>query len=83
MLFRVLFTVGFAFLASRASDEGKQTEVTIYVILAILFQPLLKIPLGRTIWNIIDVMVAVGLISTILKGLINKKELPNHTSNVE
>lgn len=34
----------------------------IYLFLAILFQPFMKIPLGRTIWNIVDVVVAIWLI---------------------
>jgi hypothetical protein len=30
--------------------------------MAVLFQPLFKIALGRTLWNIVDVIAAVGLI---------------------
>lgn len=37
----------------------------VYVGLAILFQPLLKIALGRELWNIVDVIVGIGLIGTI------------------
>lgn len=65
MLLRVIFTVGFVVLAIRADENKRQTEVFIYVALAILFQPLLKIPLGRNIWNIVDVIVAVGLMMDI------------------
>lgn len=32
------------------------------VAIALLFQPFLKIPLGRTLWNVIDLAVAVSLI---------------------
>ena len=35
--------------------------------LAILFQPLIKIALGRTIWNIVDVIVAGFLIMLVIK----------------
>jgi len=31
-------------------------------VLAILFQPLLKIALGREGWNVVDVIVGVGLL---------------------
>ena len=31
--------------------------------LALLFQPLVKFSLGRTIWNIVDVLVALALIA--------------------
>ena len=34
----------------------------ILVILILLFQPFLKVSLGRTIWNIVDVGVAIWLI---------------------
>lgn len=37
----------------------------VYVGLAILFQPLIKISLGRELWNIVDVIVGVGLIVSI------------------
>jgi len=40
----------------------------IYIALAILFQPLLKISLSRDLWNILDVIVGIGLlISTTIK----------------
>ncbi len=58
--------VGFAILAYQASEKENKTEMMIYIGLAILFQPLIKIPLGRTIWNIVDVIVGVGLIIGLL-----------------
>ena len=65
----------FAFLAYTANAEGKQTEVIIFVILALLFQPFFKIALGRELWNIVDIIVAIGLIgSTFVKS-------KNHQSN--
>lgn len=70
MLLRLIFTIGFAVLAIRADVDKKQIEVFIYVALAILFQPLLKIPLGRTIWNIVDVIVAVGLVMDIARSFV-------------
>nr|WP_294896762.1 DUF6804 family protein [uncultured Pedobacter sp.] len=66
-LFRVIFTIGFIMLAMKANDNKQQTELTIYIILAVLFQPLLRIPLGRTIWNILDVIVAIGLVVSLFK----------------
>lgn len=64
-LVRFLALVGFGVLAYEAYKEGKQTEVIIFIALAILFQPLFKIALGRVMWNIVDVIVAVGLIISI------------------
>jgi hypothetical protein len=57
--------VGFAILAYQAKEQGRQTEMIIYGILALLFQPFFKIALGREIWNIVDVIVGVGLIVSI------------------
>jgi len=40
-------------------------DIEIFVALAVLFQPLAKISLGRQIWNFVDVVLAVGLIGSI------------------
>ena len=57
--------LGFGILAFQA-NENKQKEMTIVFIgLALLFQPFLKIALGRQIWNIVDVVVSIFLIITI------------------
>lgn len=60
--------IGFAILAYQANTQNKQTEMVIYGVLALLFQPFFKIALGRTIWNVVDVIVAIGL----LLSLFNK-----------
>ncbi len=57
--------VGFAILAYQASEKENKTEMIIYIGLAILFQPLIKIALGRTIWNIVDVIVGFGLLLSV------------------
>ncbi len=54
--------VGFGYLAFKANEQGYKNETFIYLVLAILFQPFIKIALGRTIWNIMDVVVGIGLI---------------------
>jgi hypothetical protein len=36
------------------------------MVLAILFQPFEKIALGREIWNVLDVIVGIGLLLTAL-----------------
>ncbi len=68
-LVRFLALVGFGVLAYQSYLQKKEKEVIIYVVLAVLFQPIQKIAFGRAIWNIIDVVVAIGL--TI--SLFNKK----------
>jgi len=57
--------IGFAILAYQAYKLDSQIEIIIYVGLAILFQPFFKIALGRELWNIVDVIVGLGLILSI------------------
>ena len=54
--------VGFAILAYQANEQGRQIEMIIYGGLALLFQPFFKIALGREMWNIVDVVVGIGLL---------------------
>ena len=42
-----------------------KNEVFIYIGLVILFQPFVKIALGRSLWNIVDLVVGVGLLFSI------------------
>ena len=43
----------------------------IYGALALLFQPFFKIALGRELWNIVDVIVGIGLIISLF---VDKKK---------
>ncbi|MCZ4319203.1 hypothetical protein O4H26_09385 [Aequorivita viscosa] len=74
-LVRFLAFIGFGYLAYRAKHENNNTAVIIYSALALLFQPFFKIALGRDLWNIVDVVVAIGLIIT----LFPKKSTPPRT----
>lgn len=64
-LVRFMALVGFTILAYKVNEQGQKVEAIIYVCLAILFQPLIKIALGREIWNVVDVAVGIGLIVSI------------------
>jgi hypothetical protein len=57
--------IGFAILANQAYKKGRQKEIIIYAGLALLFQPFFKISVGREMWNIVDVVVGVGLLISI------------------
>ena len=57
--------IGFAILAYQAYQEGRQTEMIIYGGLVLLFQPFFKISLGRQMWNVVDVVVGIGLLISI------------------
>lgn len=54
--------MGFSLLAFKAHENGRQTEMIVYICLALLFQPFIKVALGRQIWNIVDVIVGAGLL---------------------
>ena len=64
-LVRFLALLGFAVLAYKSYERKENGMAIIYGGLAILFQPLIKISLGSEIWNIVDVIVGLGLIVTI------------------
>lgn len=68
---RFIALVGFAVLAYQANEQDKQTEMIIYGSLALLFQPFIKVSLGRELWNVVDVIVAIGLLASIF--YTNKK----------
>ncbi len=70
-LVRFIALVSFSLLAYQANQQSRSTERFIYGALALLFQPFFKIALGRELWNIVDVVVGVGLLVSLAK--INKK----------
>jgi hypothetical protein len=62
---RFIALIGFGILAYKANEANKNTEMIIYGGLALLFQPFFKIALGREMWNIVDVIVGIGLIGSL------------------
>lgn len=67
-LVRFINFVGFGYLAFEANKKKDEKMMFAFIALAILFQPFLKIALGRTIWNIVDIVVAGFLIISVLKN---------------
>jgi hypothetical protein len=61
-LVRFVATIVFSYLAFTANKENLKNEVFIYIALTLLFQPFLKISLGRMIWNVVGAVVSIGLI---------------------
>ena len=64
-LVRFIAVVGFAILAYFEYERKNIPMVIVFVGLMVLFQPLATIPLGRQVWNVVDVVVAVGLAVTV------------------
>lgn len=73
MLVRFFATVMFGLMAYRYHQEKKENLMITFGALAVLFQPLIKIPLGRTVWNVVDVVIAVVLIIQLLREYGIKK----------
>lgn len=61
-LVRFLATLAFGVMAYRFYRDRKEVLTYTFGVLALLFQPFYKIALGRTIWNVVDLVVAIGLI---------------------
>ena len=61
-LVRVLATVVFGIYAYRCYVVKKEGLTLVFATLALLFQPFAKVGFNRVTWNIIDVIVAIGLI---------------------
>jgi len=56
----------FAMMAYNYWEKNKNLSI-VFVGLALLFQPFMKVALGRTIWNVVDVLVAISLIFIVMK----------------
>jgi hypothetical protein len=65
-LVRFVALIGFIVLAYQSIQGSRKVEFIIYGSLAVLFQPLVKIALGRQIWNIVDIVVGLGLLLSIV-----------------
>ena len=62
MLIRIVAAILFVFFAGQYYAAKKEELAITFGILAFLFQPLVKISLGREVWNIVDVAVAILLL---------------------
>jgi multisubunit Na+/H+ antiporter MnhB subunit len=64
---RFISMFGFVYLAYTYNEVNKKNEAIVYIGLAILFQPFIKIALGRTIWNVVDFLVGISLILSLFQ----------------
>lgn len=56
--------VGFVYLAYKAQSQANTDLAIAYGGLAVLFQPLVKIQLGRQLWNTVDVVLGILLLAS-------------------
>ena len=61
-LIRFVAMVSFIYFSYDYFKDKQDKLGFAFAALALLFQPFLKITLGRAIWNIVDVMVAIWLV---------------------
>ena len=54
--------VVFAVMAYQYYVKKQELWAVVFGALALLFQPFFKVALGRTMWNIVDVVVAIILL---------------------
>lgn len=66
-LVRFVAMVVFGVMAYKYYEEKKNELAITFGMLALLFQPFVKVALGRTMWNVVDVAVAIGLIALFYK----------------
>ena len=57
--------IGFPILAYYEYERKNIPMAIVYIGLVLLFQPIDNVSLGRQVWNIVDVIVAAGLVITI------------------
>ena len=72
-LVRIVAMVAFAIMAYQYYEKENVPMAITFGGLALLFQPIVKVALGRTLWNIVDVIVAVVLIVLAFSEFRKKK----------
>ncbi len=72
-LVRFASAFAFAYLSYDYFKSKKDGLGFVFAALALLFQPFFKFALGRTIWNIVDVIVAVGLLYLLISTFKRKR----------
>lgn len=62
---RVVALIVFAILAYSAYENKQMQLMILYIGLGVMFQPFIKIALGREMWNVVDVIVGIGLLASL------------------
>lgn len=73
ILVRFFAMIVFGLMAYRYYQEKKENLMITFGTLVVLFQPIIKIPLGRVVWNVVDIIVAIILIILFLNEYKRKK----------
>lgn len=71
-LVRIVAMIGLDIMAYLYYKRNMMPLAITFGGLALLFQPFIKVALGRTMWNVVDVVVAVGLVMLWIKERNNE-----------
>lgn len=73
ILVRCFATIIFVIMSYKNYQQKNSMLFLFWMIVAVLFQPIMKIALGRVVWNIIDVIIAVLLLFILWKQKMQSK----------
>lgn len=67
---RIVAMIAFAIMAYQYYERNTMPLTITFGGLVLLFQPFIKVALGRTMWNVVDVVLAVGLLVLWIKDIV-------------
>ena len=80
VLLKIVICGGCAFLAAIAYGDGRKYLVWFEGGLAVLYNPIIRFPLGRELWMVINILTIIVLIavmkSTKQRGAVQNKDSP-------
>lgn len=80
ILLKLVVCGGCVFLAANAYDDGRKHLVWFLGGLAVLYNPIIRFPLGRELWiavNILTIIVLIAVMkSTKQRGAVQNKDSP-------
>lgn len=69
---RIACVLGFSLLAYESYKSNNDTNMAIlYFFLVLVFQPFNTVGLNKTTWNLIDIIVSIGLLTSMKKKNTN------------
>jgi|TARA_B110000908_G_C9808375_1_gene251770 hypothetical protein len=74
---RIIGMTGFIWLAYIDNSRHDKTLMIVWICSAVIINPIIKVALGRSIWNFVDVIWALVLILTIIKDVKEGKTTAN------
>ena len=80
VLLKLVVCGGCGFLAANAYDDGRKHLVWFLGGLAVLYNPIIRFPLGRELWIVVNILTTIVLIavmkSTKQRGAVQNKDSP-------